>query len=98
MAEHFPEAELIFDVITSRGITYANKMLQDSNMPDAVLQWSLDNAKTLEAWSGHIKLLSQFPYFKGIKTRANIPLLTRLKLFFYDLTDKPCLVYLKFTN
>lgn len=92
----FPDSELIFDVVSEKALEPANKKILDAGMSNAIIKWVLDDAKILETWSKDIKLLSQFHYFKTIKFKPGIPLMTRLKLFFYDLADKPSCVHLAF--
>ena len=63
MAKNFPQSELIFDSIPIKGIKYANRMLDQAKMSNAILQWGLDYGVELENWSTNIKLVSQIPYF-----------------------------------
>jgi O-methyltransferase involved in polyketide biosynthesis len=96
MARRFPRSELIFDSISTKGIYYANKMLTQSKMTDALMQWGVDNTNILESWSQQIKIVSQIPYFKGMKTMKGFPFLIRLKMFIYDSMNKSGITHLKF--
>lgn len=98
MANHFPGANLIFDNISPKGLQYANKMLQDSDMKDAVLQWSIYNGKELEAWSPKIKVFEQMPYFKEIKKKYKFPISAKLIMYYYDWEHKNGIIHLKFAT
>jgi O-methyltransferase involved in polyketide biosynthesis len=96
MANHFPQGELIFDAISKKGLYYANRMLSDVRMNNAKLKWGLDDGKELEKWSPNIILVSQKPYFQGIKTKFAFPLFLRMKMVFLDLFNKGGIIHLKF--
>lgn len=96
LAKRFPNSELIFDSITSKGIYYANKMLKEANMCNALFQWNLDSSKILESWSPHIHIINTLHYFKDIRKLPGIPLSLRVKMFMYDLLSKRGVIHLKF--
>lgn len=96
MAIRFPRSEFFFDTISTKGMHYANKMLAQSKMSDALMQWSMDDATSLERGSSHIKVVDQMHYFKRIKMMKGFPLSLRLRMFFYDLVSKPQIIHLKF--
>ena len=96
MANRFPNAELVFDSIEKRGLKYANAMLTDVNMNSAVLKWGFDYGIELQQWSLKIKFISQIPYFKNIKMKYDFSFLTRIKMFFYDLSKKGGVIHIKF--
>ena len=96
MAENFPNSQLIFDNISTKGLYYANKMLRESDMPDAIMHWGLDDAEDLEEWSPYIRLLNQMPTYRGIKMMSGIPLGNRIKMFFYDFFDSSGITHLTF--
>lgn len=96
MARQFPGSELMFDILSKKGIYYANKMLKKSNMPNAIMQWGIDDSELLEEWSSHIKIVNHISYFKDIKMMKGIPLGLRLKMFLYDVSNQHGIVHLKF--
>jgi len=96
MAKNFPKSQLIFDSISSKGLYYANKMLVDSHMPNAVMHWGMDDALDLETWSGHIKVLNKIPCYRGIKMLPGISVGNRIKMFLYDYFDSSGITHLAF--
>lgn len=96
MAGNFPDAELIFDSVSTRGIYYANKMLSGAKMTNAQLQWGLDDASVLESWSKKIKVINSMPYFKGIKCMPGFPIKFRLRMFHNDFFAGNGIVQLRF--
>lgn len=98
MSNEFPNAHLIFDNISPKGLKSANDMLKKSGMTDALLQWSLYNGKVLEEWSPKIKIVEQHGYFKNIKNRYSFPLTSKFMMYFYDLFHKSGIIHVKFTS
>lgn len=96
LARRFPNAELIFDSISVKGLFYANRALGQSTMKDAVMHWGLDDAQQLKQWSPHIDVAASYPSFVKIKTRAKVPFKVRVKMFLYDMFDKGGIVHLRF--
>ncbi|OGV28064.1 MAG: hypothetical protein A3F18_05320 [Legionellales bacterium RIFCSPHIGHO2_12_FULL_37_14] len=97
MASRFRSSEFIFDTITSKGMYYANKMLNQANMSDALMQWPCDDPSQLARWSAHIQVIDQKKYFQQLKLLKGFPLLLRFRMFFYDLMSKPQIIHLKFS-
>lgn len=96
MAEQFPQGELIFDVASQRGVYYANKMLQDAQMKDAVLKWGIDDGAVLETWSPKITLLRYHRYFQTLRATRSLPLFMRARMAFYDRVNRGGIVHLAF--
>jgi len=96
LAECFPGSPLIFDNISPKGLNSANKMLQKSGMTDALLQWSVTDAKIIEQWSPKIKVLAQHAYFTGIKNKYPFPWRYKLLMYLLDLSHKSGMIYLSF--
>lgn len=69
LADSFPGCELYFDACSAFGLKVANKkVIQDSGMDEsAILRWSLEHAKQLEAWDPRIRVLAAYPMFHGVK-------------------------------
>jgi len=71
-------------LINKNNIKYPNI----SSLPIAVI-----NSNTVEK-----KIYKRPIIFKDIKIKYGFPILLRFKMFFYDLTDKPRILHLKFSN
>jgi O-methyltransferase involved in polyketide biosynthesis len=69
VANHYPGSELFFDVASPFGVKVANKkVIHDGGMDDsAILKWGLKTARTMEGWDTRIKLIKEYPIFKGFK-------------------------------
>lgn len=91
----FPDADIIFDNTSPKGIMYANQMLQRSGMKDALLRWGIYDAKELEKWSPRIKLITKKPYFSEIKSRFRFPWSIKFRMYFFDSFHKSGIIHLK---
>jgi O-methyltransferase involved in polyketide biosynthesis len=96
IGDHFPQAELIFDMLSKKGVDSLNIMFKNANDENTLSHWSLDDGKVLETWSPNIKLVSQQSFFKGIKNKSAFPLYMRLRGKIYDLYNLGWYVHLKF--
>jgi len=69
VAHQYPGSELFFDVASPLGVKAANKkVIQDGGMDDsAKLKWGIKTARTMEGWDKRIKLITEYPIFKGFK-------------------------------
>jgi len=65
----FVNAELAFDAVTPAGVKAANaKVIRESGMDEAaILKWGIKSAKVLESWEPGIKVIEEYPLFKGVK-------------------------------
>jgi O-methyltransferase involved in polyketide biosynthesis len=66
MAERFPNGELYFDAESQMLVNKSNKVVQKSGNKGAMMYFSVNDARALEQWSPHIRLLSSEPPFKDI--------------------------------
>lgn len=98
MTVQFPESELIFDTISEKGLYYANKMFDGSDMKGVKLTWGIDDCNKLTTWSPHITILSSFSFFTDIKSKYKFPFSQRCKMYLYDWFDKSRIVHLKFVS
>ncbi len=96
MTRQFPHSELIFDSISKKGMYYANKMLKESHMEDAEIQWGIDDTTIIKGWSPQIEIVNQISYFEDIKVMKGFPFVLRLKMFLYDLANKSGITHIKF--
>jgi O-methyltransferase involved in polyketide biosynthesis len=65
----FQGGEFVFDAASPLGVRVANKKVIHNGGMDAtaVLKWGIETAKTMERWDKRIKLLEEFPMFRGFK-------------------------------
>lgn len=96
MAVQFPHSELIFDTISEKGLYYANKMFDQSDMKGVKLTWAIDDVNELTKWSSRLHILSSISFFNDIKSKYKFPLSQRVKMYLYDWFDKSRIVKLKF--
>jgi O-methyltransferase involved in polyketide biosynthesis len=94
MANHFSQAELVFDIISSKALNHANKFLKNADM-NVSSKWGLNDGKSLEEWSPKIKFISQQSYFKDIK-RYTFPLMWQIRIILGNLFYKHTIIHLKF--
>lgn len=71
LANKFPGSEMIFDVMSPRGIKLGNeRVLKTSGLDKgAELKWGIDNSKSIEKWSSRIKIINEFPLYKEIRSK-----------------------------
>jgi O-methyltransferase involved in polyketide biosynthesis len=74
LAERCPGAQIIFDVISPKGLEQANKLVASAGMASARLQWGVRSAAEITAWSSKIQVVSAKPYFYGVVMRFKLPL------------------------
>ncbi len=74
LAERFPGSELIFDAASARGDKAANqRVIRDGGMDqDAQLRWALERAAELQAWDRRIRILDEYPIFRGFKKTLSL--------------------------
>jgi O-methyltransferase involved in polyketide biosynthesis len=68
-AEHFPGAQILFDVLSRRAIAESNEMMSRSRGRNIAFRWGLDSAQEILGWSSRIRVVSQTPYFSHIVKR-----------------------------
>lgn len=96
MSVNFPGGELIFDNISPKGLAHANKMLQNSNMKNALLQWSIADGNEIEKWSPNYKVVSVRPYFFDIKNKFKFPLSSKFIMYIFDYFHASGIIHIKF--
>jgi O-methyltransferase involved in polyketide biosynthesis len=95
VANNYPGSELIFDIASPLGVKVANKkVIKDGGMDDsAILKWGIKTAKTIEEWDKRIKLIKEFPMFKGFKKGYSIKM--QYGLWMSDVLKIMSMVHLK---
>jgi O-methyltransferase involved in polyketide biosynthesis len=65
LTEHFPGAEIFFDVSSPYGVKVANKKVIESSGLDekSHLKWGLENPGVVSAWDARFKVLETVYYF-----------------------------------
>ena len=96
MAEHFPKGELFFDAETAAAIKKSNKMVRKTGNTNAVMYFSVNKAKKLNDWSPKVRLISEEPYFKGIKRNKKWKLSTRIIISMSDAANMVKFIHLRF--
>ncbi len=94
IADFFPECELYFDALTTKGFNIAKKqVLKKGGMGMALDEgWSIANAKELESWDNRFELISYKPMYKGVK--KGIPLMHKIILTITDMLNMGGMVHL----
>lgn len=95
LGENFSDSILLFDFISKQGIKYANRKLETTQISNVKINWGINHVKEILEWLPIGSHATKLPYFKGLKTKLNIPLLSKLKLLFFDLFDKGGLAIVK---
>ena len=95
VAKNFPGCELFFDIASPLGVSIANKrVIRDGGMDEtALLHWGVKNATAMEKWDYRIRLVNEFPLFKGMK--KGLPLKMKYGLWISDFLKIMSMVHLK---
>lgn len=98
LANLFTESEAIFDAASPLGVRVANKVvIQAGGMDESsVLKWGIKEAKEIPLWDARIKVLEEYPMFRGMK--KGLPLRMKIGTFESDLLKIMSMVHLKFVT
>ena len=72
LADHFPDAALLFDVTSSKGLEVANQVIKAAGLPkEAYFKWALSNRSVLQTWDPRLQLVNTYYTFKlpGLKMK-----------------------------
>ncbi|HVO72627.1 MAG TPA: class I SAM-dependent methyltransferase [Ignavibacteriaceae bacterium] len=96
IADNFIYAEMIFDAVTPLGVKAANQsVIKETGMDaSAVLKWGIKSAGVLETWNPKIKLIKEYPLFKGVKKGYSFK--EKYGMFLSDLLKIMYMVHLEF--
>ena len=79
----FPGGEAFFDAASPLGVKASNKVVIQAGGMDrnSFLKWGIESAYDIQSWDKRIKVVEEFPMFKGIKRRVNLKAKIGLYLF-----------------
>lgn len=95
LAERFASCDIFFDMASPRGMKVANeKIIEGGGMDEtAILKWGLSSAKTFEKWDRRIRVIREFPMFRGF--RKGYPFRIRNGLWLTDFLKIMSMVHLR---
>ncbi|MFZ1082940.1 MAG: class I SAM-dependent methyltransferase [Candidatus Kryptoniota bacterium] len=95
IAGGFRGCEIFFDSASPLGVKIANKkVIRDGGMDEtAILKWGIKSAGSIEEWDEGIRLVKEFPMFKGMK--RGLTLKMKYGLWMSDLLKIISMVHLK---
>jgi O-methyltransferase involved in polyketide biosynthesis len=96
LANLFPESEAMFDVASPLGVRVANKVVIRAGGMDegSILRWGIKEVKEIQLWDTRIKVLEEYPMFKGMK--KGLPFRMKVGTLESDLLKIMSMVHLKF--
>ena len=73
LAGSFPGGEAFFDAASPLGMRTANKVVIQAGGMDrsSFLKWGIESAYEIESWDHRIRVVEEFPMFRGIKRRVS---------------------------
>lgn len=95
LADYFHTFEMMFDIASPLGVRTSNKKVLEGGGMDksTVLKWGVENSSSIAAWDHRIKIINEFPMFKGMKKGFRIDL--KFGLLMSDLLKIMSLVHLR---
>lgn len=85
LAVRFPDAEIVFDILSPIGIRYYNHKLIKAGFPNATMKWGIRNLRLLENWNTRLKIVKHFPLYANTDIQPDWPMETRVKMRLTDL-------------
>jgi len=73
LARLFPGGEMFFDAASPLGVRTANKVVIQAGGMDqsSFLRWGIGSAYEIQSWDKRIKVVEEYPMFRGMKKRLN---------------------------
>jgi O-methyltransferase involved in polyketide biosynthesis len=73
LAGLFPGGEVFFDAASPLGMRTANKVVIQAGGMDqnSFLKWGIQSAYDIQSWDSRIRVVEEFPMFKGMKRRVS---------------------------
>jgi O-methyltransferase involved in polyketide biosynthesis len=73
LAGLFPGGEAFFDAASPLGMRTANKVVIQAGGMDqnSFLKWGIQSAYDIQSWDSRIRVVEEFPMFRGIKRRVS---------------------------
>ena len=66
LADKLPSCEIVFDAVPKLGAIVINWSLWITGIPGARAKWTIRDAHKMTRWDNRIKVIEQFPCFRGI--------------------------------
>lgn len=66
LADNFPGAEIVFDVTSTLSAIVMNLNALRMEIEGVQVKWDVQDAKEMAQWDTRIRVIEQFPYFRGI--------------------------------
>lgn len=77
LAPKLPGAQVIFDVTSHTARVVANQAVRNMGIDGTDMGWGITDAKNMEKWSAHIRVVKQEPYFLNVPNWHLVPLWLR---------------------
>jgi len=91
-----PGAHVIFDVTSHIARKLANRVVQRTGIQGTDMGWGITDARDMEKWSKHIKVVKQEPYFVDVPNWQMVPVWLRPVTTFMDSGQFIKMFHLKF--
>ncbi|MFZ1979357.1 MAG: class I SAM-dependent methyltransferase [Bacteroidota bacterium] len=94
----FPGSEIFFDSASPLGVKIANeKVIKNGGMDNtAILKWGLKSAKPIEQWDRKIRVVEEYPMFKGMKEGLSLKM--KYGLWMSDVLNIMSMVHIRIDN
>jgi len=98
IATSFPGSEFVFDAASPYGVGLANRKVIESAGFDerSFLQWGIEHASDMSAWDDRIRVVREFPMFRGLT--KGLGLNDRILAFLSDRYRIMYMVHLRMRN
>lgn len=94
LINHFPSAELLFDVTSQQGMGIANEVIKKAGFgEDSFMKWPLKNKEVVLAWDSRIKLIGVYYTFR--QKYLNLSFFNRIKGSISDSLNIQYILHLK---
>lgn len=94
--QRLPNAEVIFDTVSTLSAFFISQGIRFAGMKNAQLKWSINKAEDLFAWSDHLKIIKQQPYFENIDFNWKFWPTTNAAFLLNDWTNSAQIYHLRF--
>jgi len=67
IAGHFPEGEIVFDVLSRLGRFHSLRRIKKAGISDAPMKWTVGRRHSLDKWDPRVIVLEHYPLFARIE-------------------------------